>query len=127
MRNTHAKQAIESLVNNSLQAMSHQDIQTSLGDLCNRVTIYRVLGRLVEEGIIHKMVDMDGIVKYAPCLNCDSDHFHSHSHVHFSCTKCLKVSCLDNVKPVYKLPKSYTVQEVNFTVSGVCPSCSQSA
>ena len=123
-RNTQAKTAIEELIGNSNEALAHHDIQASLGDLCNRVTIYRVLSRLEKEGTIHKMVDMDGVVKYASCdPSCDSDHSHSHTHVHFSCTVCNSVTCLDEVKPQFKLPPNYQAEEMNFTISGVCPKC----
>jgi len=124
MRNTQAKRAIEDLIGTSKQALSHHDLQEKLGDLCNRVTIYRVLSRLIDDGVIHKMVDMDGVVKYAPCHDCEDDHSHSHSHVHFSCTKCQTVSCLEEIQPEFKLPKAYKIEEVNFTISGVCPNCS---
>jgi Fur family transcriptional regulator, ferric uptake regulator len=123
-RNTQAKSAIEQMIKESKEALSHHDIQSALGDLCNRVTTYRVLNRLIEDGTIHKMVDMDGVVKYASCDDkCDSDHSHSHTHVHFSCIKCHTVTCLDEIKPQFKLPTDYQVEEMNFTISGICPKC----
>ena len=124
LRNTQAKAAIEELIESSNEALSHHDIQSSLGDLCNRVTIYRVLGRLEKEGVIHKMIDMDGVVRYASCADdCHSDHSHSHTHVHFSCTMCNTVTCLDDVQPQFKLPAGYQVDEMNFTISGFCSKC----
>ena len=89
--------------------------------LCDRVTIYRVLERLVEEGIIHKIINLDGVVKYAGCHSCSIKH--NHNHIHFSCQKCKSVTCLDNVQPTFKLPKNYKVSEMNFTLSGLCPQC----
>ena len=47
-RNTLAKQAILDLISTSENALSHIEIQQKLNNLCDRVTIYRVLGRLVE-------------------------------------------------------------------------------
>ena len=124
-RNTQAKGAIEEMLGQSNEALSHHDIQSKLGDLCNRVTIYRVLTRLVEDGTIHKMVDMDGVVKYASCKDtCNTTHTHSHTHLHFSCTSCNTVTCLDDVQPQFKLPSDYRPKEMNFTISGICPKCS---
>ena len=122
-RNTAAKSAIQLLLKQSNTALSHKDIQNEVGELCNRVTIYRILDRLVEEGEIHKIINTDGVIKYAPCHQCDSHHHHNHDHVHFSCIKCDSVTCLDNVQPSYNLPANYQVQEVNFTLSGICPNC----
>ncbi|MFA9290522.1 MAG: Fur family transcriptional regulator, partial [Solirubrobacteraceae bacterium] len=98
------------------------EIQKSLDGLCDRVTIYRVLERLMEEGVIHKIVNVDGVVKYAGCHSCSEKHHHN--HIHFSCQKCKSVTCLEDVKPSFKLPENYIVSEVNFTLSGLCPQCS---
>ncbi len=127
VKKTAAKTAIFEFVNQSAQAVSHADIQQGLGDVCDRVTIYRVLERLVNENLIHKIVNVDGVLKYASCEICATEHthvhVHRHDHIHFSCQKCKSVTCLEDVHPTYQLPKKYKVMEVNFTVSGLCPKC----
>ena len=120
-RNTVAKTEIQQLIVSSSIALSHVEIQKKLEGLCDRVTIYRVLDRLIEEGSIHKIVNTDGGVKYAGCRTCTEKH--NHNHIHFSCHKCKSVTCLEGVEPIFKLPKNYRVSEVNFTLSGVCPNC----
>jgi Fur family ferric uptake transcriptional regulator len=123
-RNTIAKTKILDLISQSDVALSHAEIQSSLDGLCDRVTIYRVLDRLVEEGLAHKVVNIEGGVKYAFCAECtETSHHHAHNHIHFSCQKCKSVTCVDDVEPLFKLPENYIVNEVNFTVSGVCPEC----
>jgi Fur family ferric uptake transcriptional regulator len=121
VRNTAAKTEIQDLIITSKVALSHSEIQKSLGNLCDRVTIYRVLKRLLEEGFIHKIVNVDGVVKYAGCHSCLEQH--NHNHIHFSCQKCKSVICLEDVEPHFKLPKDYKVSEMNFTLSGLCPQC----
>lgn len=69
-RTTNAKTEIQELIVSSSVALSHSEIQKSLEGLCDRVTIYRVLERLMEEGVIHKIVNIDGVVKYAGCNSC---------------------------------------------------------
>jgi len=120
-RNTVAKTEIQELVLSSLVALSHSEIQQSLDGLCDRVTIYRVLERLLNDGVIHKIVNVDGVVKYAGCHSCSVKHYHN--HIHFSCQKCKSVTCIEGVEPSFKLPETYRISEVNFTVSGVCPEC----
>jgi Fur family transcriptional regulator, ferric uptake regulator len=120
-RNTVAKTAIENLMTASSTALSHAEIQHVTNDLCDRVTVYRVLDRLVAAGKIHKVIDIDGVVKYAGCHTCLEKH--NHHHIHFSCQKCKMVTCLDDIKPSFKLPKNYKVSEMNFTLSGLCPQC----
>ncbi len=122
VRKTVAKTKILEFIQNSKAAVAHSDIQASLKGVCDRVTIYRVLERLLKEGLIHKIVDVDGVVKYAACHTCENK-FHQHNHIHFSCEKCKKVTCLDTIMPVFNLPQNYILNSVNFTVSGFCPKC----
>lgn len=124
-RNTVAKTEILKLINHSPVALSHTEIQTELNGLCDRVTIYRVLDRLISEDEIHKVVNLDGVVKYAACHSCSHEekHIHTHNHAHFSCEKCKKITCLEDIEPSFKVPKNYQVKEMNFTLSGICPNC----
>jgi len=103
-------------------ALSHSEIQAVTKDLCDRVTIYRVLDRLLEEGNVHRIITTNGVVKYAACHGCVQQHHHSHAH--FSCVVCKAVTCLENVIPEFNLPKGFKLQEMNFTLSGICQVCS---
>lgn len=122
-RSTVAKSAILDLIEKSNVALSQPDIQAQIGDLCNRVTIYRVLDRLVDEGAVHKIIDLDGLTKFMSCHKCEDEHDHTHHHIHFHCTKCGDVTCLHHVIPQFVLPQSYIVNDVNFMVSGICKNC----
>lgn len=122
-RNTQAKTAVLELINQSSKALSQPEIQSQLEDVCDRVTIYRILNRLVSEGLIHKVLDSDGASKYAPCKKCTTHEHHHHNHIHFSCSKCKTVTCLETVIPKFELPQNYKVDEMHFTVSGICPTC----
>ncbi len=125
VRNTNAKSHIVLLLTEASGAMSPLEIQQLSEGICDRVTIYRVLDRLISEGVIHKTVGLDGIARFAMCKHCGEDHKHSHNHnhVHFSCEACLKVICLEDIIPDFKLPRKFKVKDVNFNVSGICPDC----
>lgn len=114
---------IKEVISNAQGAVSHAEIQEALKNQCNRVTVYRVLDRLIEEGVIHKMIDLDGISKFAMCSTCQKEQ-HNHEHIHFSCTQCHVVTCLDDVHLHFELPAAYKVETMNFTISGVCEKCS---
>ncbi|WP_396171010.1 Fur family transcriptional regulator [Flavobacterium sp.] len=122
-RNTAAKTAILELITQSEVALSHIEIQKVTDGLCDRVTIYRVLDRLVSEDVIHKIATPDGTVKYASCHHNHDEKKHIHNHIHFSCENCHSVTCLDSIQPVFAIPDSYLVKEINFTLSGLCPKC----
>ncbi len=123
-RNTVARTEILKLIDEAQTALSHADLLQALGGLCDRVTVYRVLDRLTEEGRVHKVVNIDGVVQYATCSECVVHHHH-HDHIHFSCEQCKSVTCLSEVIPAFKLPASYKVHSANFVVAGLCPNCSK--
>lgn len=121
-RNSVTKTHILSILEEKKQALAHKDIQLLLENSVDRVTIYRALDRLVDEGKIHKVTGIEGIIQYAICHNCKTDHHH-HNHIHFHCVVCETISCIEQVEPKFKLPTAYTVKEVQCMVSGVCPNC----
>lgn len=125
-RNTIPRARILDILTHSDKALSHKEVQASLDELCDRATIYRVLDRLVDEGLVHKVVNVDGVVNFATCRSCTSNN-HKHNHLHFSCVKCRSVTCLTNVVPKVTLPEGYVVHESQFTVSGLCPKCAVAA
>lgn len=105
-------------------ALAHADIEKKLGDRYDRVTIYRTLQSFVDKGLIHSIPTKDNSIRYALCKDeCASGHHHDH-HIHFVCKRCEHTYCLDEVAtPSVKLPKGYTVSQVEMVVSGVCQSC----
>ena len=105
-------------------ALAHADIEQKLGDRFDRVTIYRTLQVFVDKGLIHSIPTKDNAIRYALCKDdCASGHHHDH-HVHFVCKQCDNTYCLDEVAtPSVKLPRGYTINQVEMVVSGVCKSC----
>ncbi|MBY0245644.1 MAG: Fur family transcriptional regulator [Sphingobacteriaceae bacterium] len=122
-RKTVASTEIQRLIQESTVALSHVEILNRLNGLCDRVTVYRVLERLVNDDIVHKIVNVDGVLKFASCQKCEHVHVHEHNHVHFSCENCKIVVCLNDVAPKFQMPAGYVVKEMNFTVMGLCPQC----
>ncbi len=120
-RDTKALSEIRKLIQDSSIALSHAEILSMLDGLCDRVTVYRILERLVKENIIHKIINVDGVLKFASCTQCKQEH--EHNHIHFSCEKCKMVVCLNDISPVFQIPSSYIIKQMNFTVAGLCPAC----
>jgi Fur family ferric uptake transcriptional regulator len=121
---TDGRKDILLLFLNRKGALAHADIEKKLGDRYDRVTIYRTLQAFVEKGLIHSIPTKDNSIRYALCKEeCASGHHHDH-HIHFVCKRCDNTYCLDEVAtPSVKLPKGYTINQVEMVVSGVCQSC----
>lgn len=120
-RNTTARQRVYDLLSETGTALSQDMIAEQLDGEMDRVTIYRMLHRFCEDGIAHRIMSDDGKQYYALCTDCDLQT-HVHRHVHFKCTVCGRVECM-NEEIVLPLPRGYRAEAVNFWVSGTCPRC----
>lgn len=127
LRNTPCREGVLKVLQLKSFAQSQGDIETILSSQFDRVTIYRTLKSFLSSGIIHKVLDDVGGVKYALCKDLchHSDGItHQHDHVHFKCTQCGQTTCLEEVHiPLIQLPKGYSKQESNLLIQGVCKDC----
>jgi Fur family ferric uptake transcriptional regulator len=62
-------------------------------DKMNKTTVYRILDRFEQDGIIYSFNGKDGLKWYAKYGGSSISH-HSDKHPYFQCTKCDKVECL---------------------------------
>jgi Fur family transcriptional regulator, ferric uptake regulator len=124
LRTTQTRQEILHLFLRRDYALSHGDIEKEIDNSLDRVTVYRTLKTFLDKGLIHKVLDDEGSLKYALCNEACSVAGHHHNHVHFKCTKCGQTNCLTNVEiPAVKLPKGYKPIEINLLIQGVCEDC----
>ncbi len=120
-RQTPSTSAILGILKNTGAALSHDMVQDELEMDVDRTTIYRVLNRFHEDGIIHKVVCDDGKQYFSYCINCGQDE-HNHNHFHFRCMDCGTVECLREEMEV-SLPNGYEAKIFNGVISGYCSSC----
>lgn len=125
MRSTPSRQEILNLFLKRDYALSHGDIEKEISNSLDRVTVYRTLKTFLDKGLIHKVLDDEGSLKYALCNEACSEAEHHHDHVHFKCTRCGQTNCLDLEVPDVKLPKGYQPKEVNVLIQGICERCSK--
>ena len=104
-------------------AISLTDVEKGL-DPSDRVTLYRVLKKFEEKGLVHSIDDGSGAPKYALCAaECKAGHHHD-LHVHFFCHACKETSCLPkSTIPQVTLPEGFASEEVNLIVKGTCNKC----
>lgn len=106
-------------------ATSQPDLESVMNDI-DRVTLYRILNVFEEKGIIHKVFDLNGTANYAVCISdCQENHHHD-EHLHFNCTECKNVYCLNELNlPRLTLPAGFEAQAFTLYASGLCPKCSK--
>lgn len=121
-RKTSTQEAVLRSLREANAALSHEMIQDKLEESPNRATIYRILNRFCDDGIVHRIVADDGKQYFALCNECEHDDHH-HDHFHFRCLACEKVECLDHEMTV-NLPDGYKPTNFNGVISGYCADCS---
>jgi Fur family ferric uptake transcriptional regulator len=108
-------------------ALSLADVEELLQH-ADRITVHRTLKTFTDKGLVHRVEDGSGAVKFALCEpNCTPEH-HQDLHVHFFCTRCRETSCLPTVTvPDIALPGTYQVQEISLVMKGLCARCAGAA
>jgi Fur family ferric uptake transcriptional regulator len=103
------------------EAKSVANLIALVKDEMNKTTVYRILDRLEQDGIIHSFNGKDGLKWYAKCEGCSAKH-HSDKHPHFQCTECDKVECLSvDIKIPYI--KNHKVDSTSILLMGQCEVC----
>ncbi|MBL7834461.1 MAG: transcriptional repressor [Cyclobacteriaceae bacterium] len=123
LRSTPSRAAILDAFLTHDYALSHGDLEREVPASFDRVTVYRTLKTFLDKGLIHKVLDGEGGMKYALCNEACTSANHHHDHVHFKCVRCGQTNCLQVEIPVIKLPKGYQPQDVNLLIQGVCDTC----
>ena len=89
-------ESVEILLNefqDTEKALSTVELITRLGKFMNKTTIYRILEKLEDDGILHSFIGFDGVKRFARCKSCSKSN-HSDVHPHFQCISCGKSECL---------------------------------
>ena len=103
------------------QVLSHHDIEDRLGaGRLDKVTLYRVLDWLVEQGLAHRIAGPDRVWRFSVTGEAHE------AHGHFQCKGCGKVLCLDELsarKLALRLPAGCRPERMELTVTGQCAEC----
>ncbi|MCF8256575.1 MAG: transcriptional repressor [Flavobacteriales bacterium] len=125
LRVTGFRKEVLALFNQRSAAVDSRTIEKHLQP-ADRVTVYRTLRTFEDSGIIHRIPDPTGAVKFALCNDGCNDLAHHHSHAHFHCNTCAMTICLDGhgQMPI-DLPSGYTANDIQTIVCGVCAACNR--
>jgi len=117
--------SIEVLLNEfekTSQALSTVELIKSVDKEMNKTTVYRVLDKLEDDGVVHSFLGANGVKWYAKCKKCSKTK-HTDIHPHFQCLSCGKAECLEVEVSIPEI----TNKEILFSqvlLQGTCESCS---
>ena len=122
MRQTKSVKRILNEFEKEPKALSTVDLIKRLSQDHNKTTIYRVLDRLEDDGVLHSFQGTDGVKFYAKCHGCSKSR-HSDIHPHFQCVSCGKMDCLDVRVSIPKVPNRKVLSS-QLLLQGHCENCS---
>lgn len=121
VRSTAARVAVLDVLLATPRALTHQEIAEQTADGLDRVTLYRTLDWLVEQGLAHRIEGQDRVWRFNSASREDN------AHAHFHCRSCGRVFCLEQVMPAVavSLPKGYRLDRADLNLHGLCPECAR--
>ncbi len=121
VRKTASVKFVLSIFEEREKAVSVVALVKLLKEKMNKTTVYRILDRLEQDGIIHSFLGKDGLRWYAKCQGCSADH-HLDVHPHFQCKDCGDVECLP-VDVVIPSVENKQVDSAEIMLVGKCSNC----
>jgi Fur family ferric uptake transcriptional regulator len=121
-RVTAARVATLTALLGAKRALTHEEISDVLaraGGGIDRVTLYRVLDWLVDNGLAHKVAG----VNRAWHFNAAVDE--AAPHAHFECNDCHTIYCLESARPAVavSLPQGFQLDHAELMLNGRCAAC----
>lgn len=124
MYSTACRRAVLEVLLGATTALTQDEIADRLGEgSCNRVSIYRTLGTLVEADLVHRAYLDERAQHFELADNCGERQ----CHPHFTCTQCGSTECLTGVDvPMVENPRGgYVITRQQVRLEGVCPGCGE--
>jgi len=123
LKATPARLSVIEELGSSQLAYAHAELESIFSDM-DRVTLYRVLKDFEDAGLVHKIMDMEGVTRFALCKHTCPDEHHVDEHVHFNCSNCDKVFCLEKVHaPILRSPAGFKAVGSHTLIYGLCREC----
>lgn len=123
LRKTAFRAKVLDLFLENSKALTLDDLEEGLGEF-DRITLYRCLKSFETSGIVHKVYAPNGTQAYARSPQQRTDG--QRDHVHFVCSDCNDIVCLNEFDPVKViLPSGYKAEQQHVMVTGLCNKCNK--
>jgi Fur family ferric uptake transcriptional regulator len=122
LRRTRPRVAVVAALIEADRPLTQDEITSRLGDSApNKVTIYRALELLVQEGLVHRAFVRDRTWHFELADNCTKRQ----CHPHFTCSRCGLTTCLRDLQApsVARRYRGYAIQRQRIELEGLCPDC----
>ena len=123
--NTKQKEKILELISNINKSFTVKDVYLSLNKKVGLTTIYRLVDKLVDDGLISKSIDSNNTTYYQYLGHCDEDN-----HFYLKCTNCEKLihidcDCINELKNHIFKEHNFMSNKDNIIIEGLCNKCNK--
>lgn len=126
MRNnyeTKQKETIINVIKNEEKQFQVKDIYEKLDGKVGLTTIYRLLSKLENEGLISKEAGKDNKTYYEYLEKCDEEN-----HFYLKCDKCgslthVDCDCISELSTHISNEHHFSLNKENIIMKGICKNC----
>ncbi len=122
VRKTKTVELLLKTFNKSNGAISVVELVSKFKGKMNKTTVYRILDRLEESGILHSFTDQEWLKRYAKGQQENKNSNNLNMHPHFLCQDCGISSCLPIDISIPPIP-DYKIQSSEHLLIGQCKDC----
>ncbi|HLS70397.1 MAG TPA: transcriptional repressor [Chitinophagaceae bacterium] len=124
LRKTKLRKAVFDILKEANMGLSHQEISKQVHFDFDRVSLFRTLSQFEKVGIIHKILDLQGVANYALTFPISDNN---KCLTHFICEKCSGILCVDEefikIQDFQLKYKELAIKDVEITLKGICKKC----
>ena len=122
LRKTKTVKLLLDLFDKENKALPVVDLVSFFSAEMNKTTVYRILHRLEEYGILHSFIDKGGLKRYAKGDQRNSSSSNQAIHPHFLCEDCGISTCLPLKVSTPSIP-NYIIKNSEQLYLGQCKDC----
>jgi len=121
--NTKQKDIILQIIKKEETEFTVKDIYSKLNNQVGLTTIYRLVDKLVEEGILNKSISKDNITYYQYLETCNEDN-----HFYLKCGNCGKIihidcDCIKELSHHILNNHKFIPSNKQIIINGICEKC----
>jgi len=122
---TKQKDQILNIIKSFNHEFTVKEVYDSLEESIGLTTIYRMVDKLVSEGVINKSISKDNITFYQYLGKCEHEN-----HFYLKCEKCNKLEhvdcdCIINLWNHIIENHKFTPSKDQIIINGICTKCSR--
>ena len=121
-RKTKTVKLLLDLFNQTDNAISVVELVSTFSSEMNKTTVYRILKKLEDSGVLHSFLDKDGLKRYARGDQRPASSKKPILHPHFLCEECGISSCLP-IKIFKPSIPNYIINSSQQLHLGKCEDC----